>query len=192
VTLAPLRPPTLEFERIDDVVEALRGQGFRLSAARRVVLEALFAAEGPVSAEFIAAGLGGSFTRSDLASVYRNLEWLEQLGVVQHVHLGHGPGLYTLAREGAREYLVCERCDRVETVDAARLDRVRAQIKTEFGFEVRFSHFAIPGLCATCLKAVGEGEATGSGSTGGRSRRRHSGPAGAAHSHGHYVHSHDH
>ena len=32
----------------------------------------------------------------DLASVYRNLEQLEELGVVRHVHLGHGPGLYAL------------------------------------------------------------------------------------------------
>ena len=33
---------------------------------------------------------------SDLASVYRNLEHLEELGVVRHVHFGHGPGLYAL------------------------------------------------------------------------------------------------
>jgi Fur family ferric uptake transcriptional regulator len=177
MTLAPLRPPKLEFDDIDEVVDALRGQGFRLSTARRVVLEALFAAEGPVSAEYIAEGLGGAFTRSDLASVYRNLEWLEDLGVVRHVHLGHGPGLYTLARDGAREYLVCERCGRVESVESAALDGIRAQIRKAFGFEARFGHFAIPGLCAPCFEAVGAAEPgderAGSAGTGGRRRRRH-------------------
>ena len=39
-------------------------------------------------------------------SVYRNLERLEALGVVSHVHVGHGPGLYALARGGDQEYLV--------------------------------------------------------------------------------------
>ena len=157
MTLAPLKHPQLEFDDIDGVVEALRSQGYRLSAARRIVLEALFAAAGPVSAESIADGLGGKVSSSDLASVYRNLEWLESLGVVRHVHLGHGPGLYALAAGRAREYLVCERCGRVEAVDASELDGVRAQIRKAFGFEVRFSHFAIPGLCARCAEAVGAG-----------------------------------
>ena len=33
----------------------------------------------------------------DLGSVYRNLEALEAIGLVRHVHLGHGPGMYALA-----------------------------------------------------------------------------------------------
>jgi Fur family transcriptional regulator, ferric uptake regulator len=166
---------------MEQVVEALRERGFRLSAARRIVLEALFAADGPVSAEYIARGLEGKLTSSDLASVYRNLEWMESLGVVQHVHLGHGPGLYTLARDGQREYLVCERCGRVESVDPSQLDGVRAQIRDFFGFEVRFSHFAIPGLCLRCVEAV-EAEEPGGGEP------EHA----REHSHGHHVHSHPH
>jgi Fe2+ or Zn2+ uptake regulation protein len=45
----------------------------RISAARRLVLEALYAADAPISAEQIADGLSGRLPRSDLASVYRNL-----------------------------------------------------------------------------------------------------------------------
>ncbi len=46
----------------------------------------------------------------DAASVYRNLEAFEQAGIVRHVHLGHGPGLYALVGEGESEYLYCDRC----------------------------------------------------------------------------------
>ena len=74
-------------------VNALRAQGLRLSSARRVLLEVLYGAERPISAEEIAAG-GDRLPPSDLASVYRNLERLEELGLVRHVHLGHGPGRY--------------------------------------------------------------------------------------------------
>ena len=87
--------PPLEFRTIEDVVEAVRSTGGRLSVPRRMVLEALFAAEGPVSAETIAGEL-----RLELTSVYRNLEHLEALGVARHVHLGHGPGLYALRGRG--------------------------------------------------------------------------------------------
>jgi Fur family ferric uptake transcriptional regulator len=109
----------------------------------RTVLEALFAASGPLAAERIAPAL-------EPASVYRNLERLQQLGVVTHVHVGHGPGRYVLARGGAREYLVCERCGEITSVDPAQLDEVRDRVHAAFGLEARFTHFPIHGLCAGC------------------------------------------
>jgi Fur family ferric uptake transcriptional regulator len=144
------RHPTLAVRDIDGAVEAVREAGGRLTRPRRAVLEALFATDEPVSAEQIAAGLDGRLTPTDLTSAYRNLEWLEDLGVVRHVHVGHGPGLYALAGERAREYLVCERCARVTAIDAAELARARAAIRTTTGFEAHFDHFPIHGLCAAC------------------------------------------
>jgi hypothetical protein len=54
-----------------------------ISAARRLVLEALYTGEGAVSADRVAGGLDGKLPPSDLASVYRNLETLEEAGLVQ-------------------------------------------------------------------------------------------------------------
>ncbi|WP_051324489.1 Fur family transcriptional regulator [Candidatus Solirubrobacter pratensis] len=142
MTLAPEREP-LEFQTIDDVLAALRRAGHRVTLPARTVLEALFAAPGPLAAEQIAPSL-------EPASVYRNLERLQQLGVVTHVHVGHGPGRYVLARGGEREYLVCERCGRITTVEPAQLDRVRELVRTAFGHEARFTHFPIHGRCAGC------------------------------------------
>ena len=145
MTLAPEREP-LEFQTLDDVVAALRSAGHRVTMPARAVLEALFAAQGPLAAEQLAPDL-------EPASVYRNLERLQQLGVVAHVHACHGPGRYVLARGGAREYLVCERCGRMTAVDPAQLDDVLERVRTAFGYEARFTHFPIHGLCADCAAA---------------------------------------
>jgi Fur family ferric uptake transcriptional regulator len=59
-----------------------------------------------VTAERIAGGLDGALPPSDTASVDRNLETLEEIGLVRQVHLGHGPGLYELTSDGAREHLL--------------------------------------------------------------------------------------
>jgi Fur family ferric uptake transcriptional regulator len=142
MTLAPEREP-LEFETIDDVLAALRGAGHRVTMPAKAVLEALFTASEPLAAEQLAPEL-------EPASVYRNLERLQQLGVVTHVHAGHGPGRYVLARGGASEYLVCERCGRLTAVDPAQLDDVRERVREAFGYEARFTHFPIHGLCAGC------------------------------------------
>jgi Fur family ferric uptake transcriptional regulator len=138
----------LHFDSLDEVVAHVRAGGGRLSLPRRLILEALFVSDAPVAAEEIARRL-----ELDPASVYRNLEKLEGLGIVRHVHLGHGPGLYSLVGRGAREYLVCERCDRVTAVAPERLDAVRGAIRDDFGFEARFGHFPIVGTCADCASA---------------------------------------
>lgn len=147
---APHTGPPLAAPDMDAAVEALRSHGLRVSAARRLVLESLFAAEGPIPAERIADGLAGRLPQSDLASVYRNLETLETVGMVRHFHLGHGPGLYGLAGAGGREYLVCTSCHGVRAVEPGDMDGVRSMIQREFGFIASFSHFPIVGLCAGC------------------------------------------
>jgi Fur family ferric uptake transcriptional regulator len=148
MTLAPSAAP-LDPVSPTAVLNTLRGAGLRISSARRLVVDALFAAEQPVSAEEIASGLGGQLTPLDPASVYRNLETLERLGLVRHLHAAHGPGRYVLAR-GECEYLACESCGELLEVDPRELDRARAELRTRFGYEVRFSHFPIVGRCAGC------------------------------------------
>jgi Fur family ferric uptake transcriptional regulator len=157
LTVAP-QSLQLHFASLEEAVAELRRQGLRLSAARRLVLETLFAADRPVSAEELAAGLGGRVPPSDLASTYRNLEALERHGIVQHVHLGHGPGLYALAGAGEREYLVCERCGAFTAAHPAELDAIREHIRVTFGYVARFSHFPVVGLCAACAEADATGE----------------------------------
>ena len=147
---APGTGPRLDAPDLDSAVAALRASGLRVSAARRLVLEALYGADGPVTAEQVAGGLAGRLPRSDLASVYRNLETLEEIGLVRHFHLGHGPGLYAPTGTGEREYLVCVSCGAVKAVDPDEMEPVRSEIRKRFGYEARFSHFPVLGSCPDC------------------------------------------
>jgi Fur family ferric uptake transcriptional regulator len=135
---------------LDGAIAALRASGLRVSAARRLVLEALFCADGPATVEELADGVGGRVPRSDVASTYRNLETLEALGLVRHMHLGHGPGRYVLAAREEQDYLACERCGELLVANAAALAPVRALVREAFGYEARFGHFPIVGLCQVC------------------------------------------
>ncbi|MBV9334309.1 MAG: transcriptional repressor [Solirubrobacterales bacterium] len=141
---APQTAP-LHLATIEDAVVAMRERGLRLSTARRLVLEALFAADGAVSAQQLSRELN-----LDPTSVYRNLELLERFGAVRHVHLAHGAGLYVLAGRQEREYLYCERCETVTAVAVSDLDAARKLIEEQFGFQARFTHFAIVGICQLC------------------------------------------
>lgn len=174
MTVAPEAPP-LACSTLEQAVAILRERGFRLTASRRRVLEALFAADGPISADYITRTLS-----LDITSVYRNLETLERQGLVRHVHLGHGPGLYALLGQGEREYLFCERCGAIKALHPEQLDPVRHELEGTFGYRARFTHFAIVGTCPTCAQPAS-------------ARPPHDDvdhPREHAHSHGDHIHSH--
>jgi Fur family ferric uptake transcriptional regulator len=128
----------------------VRDGGLRASSARRLVLAALFAADKPVTAEQIAGGLDGATPPADLGSVYRNLETLEKLGVVRHVHAAHGAGLYTIARDDHEGYLACERCGEVRAANPRAMAVLRQAVDRAFGYDASFVHFPIVGICPDC------------------------------------------
>jgi Fur family ferric uptake transcriptional regulator len=177
---APFREG-IEVHGLEEALDALRESGHRVTAARRLVIEALLDADGPASAEYLARRAGGASTPMDVASVHRNLGQLEDLGLVRHVHVGHGPGLYALIGRDEREYIACERCGRVTSVEPAKLDAIRRTIRRKFGYEARFSHFPILGLCRSCADAASRAK-------GAEQMDHHK----HEHSHGDYVHSHPH
>ena len=148
----PHHVPAARAPSLMSALGALRRRGMRVSTARRQVLEVLYAADAPVTAEELAAGVPGA----DLASVYRNLDVLEECGLVRHVHLGHGPGRYSLATTETVEFVTCERCGTFQALHAHRLDAVRDVIERECGFVARFTHFPIVGICPACQSAPNE------------------------------------
>ena len=136
--------------RVLRALSTLRDGGLRATAARRLVLESLDRAPGPVTAAQLASGLGGRLPATDLGSVYRVLDTFEALGIVRRVHLGGGAALYALRDSDEPEYLLCEGCGATRAVDARQLDDVRGQIRARFGLTPRFSSYPVAGLCRGC------------------------------------------
>jgi Fur family ferric uptake transcriptional regulator len=137
------RSEALAAPSLTAAVVALRRRGMRVSSARRKLLEQLYRASGPLTADELAGGL-------DIASVYRNLDALEAVGLVRHVHVGHGPGLYALARRRGSGYAACDRCGRHAPLSPGQLDAVRDAVLAATGFAGDFSHFPIVGTCPEC------------------------------------------
>ena len=148
VTVSPDTRP-LAPASVTSALGVLRAGGHRISAARRLVLEALFAADGPVSADRLAGGLDGRLPGSDLASLYRNLDTLAEAGIVEHLHVPHGPGLYVLTGR-ADGWAACEACGAVAALDREAVARLRGAVRGATGYEAGLAHCPIVGVCPEC------------------------------------------
>lgn len=140
-------------QRSTEVLDLLAKQGMRRTAPRQCILEALFTSDGHVTAESLAEEVQKTHPCVDVSTVYRTLTVLEGLGIVDHVHLAHGPAIFHLA-EDDHQHLVCDRCGRVEEVPAADMRPFAAMLKGQFGFELTHRHFAIAGICIACSAAA--------------------------------------
>jgi Fur family ferric uptake transcriptional regulator len=139
-------------DQVSSVLEQMAGRGMRRTAPRQAILEALLSSGGHVSADELAATVQRRFPSVNLSTVYRTLEALEELEVIDHIHLGHGRAIYHLVDDD-HQHLVCQECDRVEEVPAEKVRSFLSELEAEFGFEVDWRHFALVGVCEACRQA---------------------------------------
>lgn len=137
----------------DDLVTGLHRAGLRVTAPRRAVCAVLAGAgREHLTAADVANRAGAAV---DLSTVYRTLDALEGLGMVEHVHLGHGAGAYHVGSTPGHHHLVCDACGRTVDVPLGDLERAIERVTAPLGFVPDSAHFAIVGRCARC---VGTGE----------------------------------
>ncbi len=156
----PIGPRSTRFvdPAVTRALERLRGQGHRVTNARRVVLETLARRGGHPTADELSAEIEQLHSGVHRATVYRTLEMLSELGEVTHVHMGHGATAYHLASAvDGREHLHarCRVCGRVIDLPADLLEPIRSRLTRENDFMLDPRHVALSGACQTCDDPAG-------------------------------------
>lgn len=134
---------------VDEVLALVREAGGRVTASRRLLLDALFSFPGHRTAEELAAEVQARAPDVHLSTIYRNLEELERLGVIVHTHVGHGPATYHLA-PASHGHLVCEICGRMVEVPGAVFEGLARTAASRYGFTIDPHHVAVLGRCRDC------------------------------------------
>ena len=168
-----------------DLISELRRRGFRITTARRAVLSSLIGSEGHLTAEQVAHAVHETNPDVDTSTVYRTLGLFEDLGIVEHAHLGHGPAVYHLGR--THQHLVCEECGAVVDVPVAALDALARELRDQYGFQIRPGHFALMGNCSRHAT-----DPTTGGTALDDREHDHDAPHSHEHLHDQSVHSHAH
>lgn len=136
-----------------EAVDALRRSGGRVTGPRTSVIRVLAGTEAHLSAFEVATAARTHGRNLHLATAYRALEALSDLGLVRHTHLPGGSTTYHLATPSApaaHVHAQCRRCGAVHDVPEEWLTELAARLGREQGFQLEPHHAAITGLCAAC------------------------------------------
>ena len=128
----------------------LRDKGLRLTPQRELVLSAVREL-GHATPEEVAEKVRQTHPGINLSTVYRNLETLENVGLVQHAHLGHGGVRYHASTEDIHAHLNCEQCGAIIEVPIDVAAAFTQELLDGYGFHTDLTHLAIAGRCESCF-----------------------------------------
>ncbi len=138
----------------DEIIADIRAAGRRVTVAKRRLIEVLVAAREHLSADELTALVQRDEPDVSPSTVYRLLDEFEELGLVEHSHLGHAAAVYHLTGR-AHGHLVCLGCGVTLEIPAGHFDALSRTLLEEYGFELDRHHVAISGTCASCRHARG-------------------------------------
>ena len=137
-------------KQVEELNNALRENGYRLTAARRAIVAALVESGGHITADELVSAINHTPPQVGRMTVYRTLDLLQQLGRIRPVYQGSGAAHYILMNEGRHHHLLCSACGRMVEFDECAVSEMEAQIREHFQFEVQGHLLEIYGLCPEC------------------------------------------
>jgi Fe2+ or Zn2+ uptake regulation protein len=143
------------FTNIDEAwLEQLQDSGYRITTPRRAIVNTLANSTQALEAVEIFDLSRVDHPRLGLVTVYRTLEKLEQLGLVQRVHQAEGCHLYLRAPQGHEHLLVCKACRRTDYFSGDDLSELIERTSQKSGYRIEDHWLQFIGLCARCRKIV--------------------------------------
>lgn len=132
----------------------LQSNGYRLTPARRAVVRAVAASTSAVTPLQVYDSARRHHRALGLVSVYRTLEKLEQLGLIQRVHQPENCQAFVSASHGHQHLLICSRCGRAAYFEGDDLRPLIRSIARRTGYSIREHWLQLFGLCKDCQSVV--------------------------------------
>ncbi len=126
-----------------------------MTLQRQIILDAIESLPGHITAEAVYARVRARYPQVNLSTVYRTLEFLEELDLVRHTHFDDGVARWHGVDEQPHQHLVCRRCGSEQELELSLLSPLDHELQQRYGFHADLAHFALVGLCAACYANTG-------------------------------------
>jgi len=136
----------------DEIVELLRDRGYRVTSPRQAIVEALFAFDRAFTADDLIQLLSDRDPGVGRATVFRTLEMLVGLDLLDRLHAADGCHSYVLAHSRDRHYhhLICNSCGTVVPFESCNIEALYPTVSRETDFQISSHMLELFGLCGTC------------------------------------------
>lgn len=133
-------------------IEMMHERGFRVTPQRQLILDVICGCGNHTTPEEIYKRVRTKFPSVNLATIYRNLDFLCELRLVVATQIGRKM-YYEIAGECPHHHLVCRNCNRIEQIDHTNMKALFSKVEREQDFTVDMDHITLFGLCSKCRRS---------------------------------------
>jgi Fe2+ or Zn2+ uptake regulation protein len=129
----------------------LKDNGYRLTNARKAVVEIVAHASTALNPMEVFDQAKSACPSLGVVTVYRTLEKLEELNLIQRVHQPDGCNAYLPHADGHQHLIICEDCGKAEYFDGKEdMDTFFSKVAGEHGYTISDHWLQLFGICSEC------------------------------------------
>lgn len=136
---------------MEKVTAILRAKGFKVTPQRLAIYGILAASKAHPSAEMIFHQLQPKYPTMSLATVYKTIEILKEVGLIQMLNAGEDCFRYD-ANVVNHPHIRCTQCGRVDDLDDIDSSDFVAKIAQHTAYKITGKQFYFYGICPDCQK----------------------------------------
>jgi len=139
-----------EAGRLDRMISQLRERGHRITPQRIAILRVLARSEGHPTVEQVFRMVEKDFPTTSLATVYKTVTLLKELGEVLELEFSQESNRYDGNKPFPHPHVVCVKCRRILDPDLVSLNDLTTEVSQQTGFRITHHRLDFYGLCPDC------------------------------------------
>lgn len=136
--------------RLQELTRKLRDRGHRLTPQRMAVLKILAASEGHPTAQQIYDQVEADFPMTSLATIYKTLTVLKDMGEVLELSFSDDGNHYDGNKPFPHPHLICTQCHSIVDPEIPGLGRLPQSVERETGYAITGHRLDFYGVCPRC------------------------------------------
>jgi Fur family peroxide stress response transcriptional regulator len=136
--------------RLDQVIEKLRARDFRITPQRLAVLKILSESKKHPTVEQVYAQVRQEFPTISLATVYKTVALLKEMGELLELGMRDGSSRYDGNKPWPHSHVICTQCKNIVDYEELPLEKLRRDAAAKTGFRIVDLQLDFLGVCPLC------------------------------------------
>jgi len=137
-------------DRLNDIIARLRGRGCRITPQRVAIIKIFLGSLDHPSVEQVYAKVKADFPTTSLATVYKTVNLLKEIGEVLEIGMAGGGSRYDGNKPYAHPHLICTQCKTIIDPAIRSLAELTAEVAAVSGYQIVSHQVDFFGICPAC------------------------------------------
>ena len=137
-------------QRLNDILARLRERNCRITPQRVAILKVFLGSLEHPSVEQVYAEVKGNFPTTSLATVYKTVNLLKEIGEILEISSAEGGSRYDGNKPYPHPHLICTQCKTISDPDLRSLEQITAEVAAVSGYRIVSHQVDFFGICPAC------------------------------------------